>query len=81
MHVLAQVDGISTPIPEQYLNLFKGLGTFKGKSYTIQLKPDAKPFALFTPRHVSLPLRREVQDRLARKESLGVISCVEEPTP
>ena len=49
LHVLAQVDGISTPIPEQYPNLFKGLGTFKGNSYTIQLKPDAKSFADFTP--------------------------------
>ena len=53
LHVLAQVDDISTPIPEQYPNLFKGLGTFKGNSYTIQLKPDAKPFALFTPRTVT----------------------------
>ena len=81
LHVLAQVDDISTPIPEQYPNLFKGLGTFKGNSYTIQLKPDAKPFALFTPRNVPLPLRRKVQDELVRMESLGVISRVEEPTP
>ena len=81
LHVLAQVDGISTPIPEQYPTLFKGLGTFKGNSYTIQLKPDAKPFALFTPRNVPLPLRKKVQDELARMESLGVISRVEEPTP
>ena len=76
LHVLAQVDGISTPIPEQYPNLFKGLGSFKGNSYNIQLKPDAKPFALFTPRKVPLPLRRKVQDELARMESRGVISCV-----
>ena len=49
LHVLAQVDAISTPITDQYPNLFKGLGTFKGNSYTNQLKPDAKPFALSPP--------------------------------
>ena len=82
LHTLAQVDGISTPITEQYPILFKGLGTFKGNSYTIQLKPDAKLFALFLPpRNVHLPLRRKVQDELIHMESLGVISCVEKPTP
>lgn len=80
LHVLAQVGGIRTPIPEQYPTLFHGLGTFKGNSYTIQLKPDAKPFALFTPRNVPLPLRQRVRDELTRMESLGVISRVEEPT-
>ena len=80
LHVLAQVDGVNTPIPEQYPTLFKGLGAFKGRSYTIQLKPDAKPFALFTPCNVPLPLRKKVQNELAQMESLGVISPVEEPT-
>ena len=59
LHVLAQVDAISTPIPEQYPTLFKGLGTFKGNSYTIQLKPDAKPFALFTPRNCPFTSKKE----------------------
>ena len=81
LHVLAQVDGISTPIPEQYSTLFKGLGTLKGNSNTIQLKPDAEPFALFTPRNVPLTLRKKVQDELSRMESLSVISRVEKPTP
>ena len=77
LHVLAQVDGISTRIPEQYPTLFKGLGPLKGISYTIQVKPDAKPFALFTLRNVPLPPRKKVQDELAHMESLGVISRVE----
>lgn len=29
--------------------VFKGLGSF-GEPYTINLSPDAKPYALFTPR-------------------------------
>lgn len=40
----------------------------------------APPFALFTPRRVSIPLRKEVAEQLARMESLGVILCVDQPT-
>ena len=81
LNILAQVQAVSTPIPEQYPALFTGLGTFKGSSYEIQLKPNAKPCALFTPRNVPLPLRKKVQEELTRMESLGVISRVDEPTP
>ena len=79
LNILAQVQAVSTPIPEQYPALFTGLGTFKGSSYEIKLKPNAKPCALFTPRNVPLPLRKKVQEELTR--SLGVILRVEEPTP
>ena len=48
--------------------------------YEIQLKPDAKTWALYTHRTVLLPLRSRVQDELARMESLGVISRVNQPT-
>ena len=67
------------PIPDQYPSLFKGLGTFP-ESYEIKLKQDAQPFALFTPRSVPLPLRKKVEEELARMESLDVISRVDEPT-
>ena len=80
LHILAQVDSITTPIIEQYPHLFTGLGTFKGDSYKIRLQPDAKPFALFTPRNVPLPLRKKVREEIRRMESLGVISRVKEPT-
>ena len=86
LHVLTQVDIVSkpitdhTPIPDQYPSLFTGLGILKGDSYVIQFKPDAKPFALYTPRNVPTPLRKKVQDELSRMQSLGVISPVEEPT-
>ena len=86
LNVLTQVDTVSrsvseqTSIPDQYPSLFKGLGTFKGDSYAIQLKPDAKPFTLYTPRNVPIPLRKKVKEELPRMQSLGVISPVEEPT-
>ena len=86
LNVLTQVDTVSrsvseqTSIPDQYPSLFKGLGTFKGDSYAIQLKPDAKPFALYTPRNVPIPLRKKVKEELSRMQTLGVISPVKEPT-
>lgn len=58
----------------------KGLGSF-GEPYTINLSPDAKPYALFTPRRVPFSLRSQVREELNRMETLGVISSVDEPTP
>ena len=86
LHVLSHVEHVSqpitgqTPIPDQFPSLFTGLGTFKGDNYVIQLKPDAKPFALHTPHNVPIPLRTKVQAELSCMQSLGVISPVEEPT-
>lgn len=67
----------NTDIKEQYPTVFSGLGNL-GEEYEIYLKPDAVPHSLYTPRHVPLPLRPKVQDRM---EALGVISKVDEPTP
>ena len=81
LNILAQVQAVRTPIPEQYPALCTGLGTFKDSSYEIKLKPNTKPCALFTPRNVPLPLRKKVQEELTCIESLGVILRMEEPTP
>ena len=54
---------------------------YLGEEHDIRLKPGATPHALFTPRHVPLPLRSKVQEELDRMESIGVISKVDEPTP
>jgi hypothetical protein len=81
LHVLSQVHTVTQPIQEKFPSLFSGLGTYKGDSYVVQLKPDTKPFALFTPRNVPIPLCQKVKEELSRMESLGVISPVEEPTP
>ena len=76
-NLLAAVDTIE--IPDQHPGLFTGLGTFP-QSYEIKLKPSAQPLALYTPRNVPLPLRKQVQEELARMESLEVISRVDQPT-
>ena len=79
LHLLAQVDAVGMSIPDAYPGVFTGLGTFP-EGYQIQLKPDAQPFALFTPRNVPIPLRKKVQEELSRMESLGVISRAVQPT-
>lgn len=75
-----QLDTIGHGIPDQFPNLFTGLGNMKGQ-YTIKLKPGAKPFALYTPRSTPLPLRDKVHAELTRMEQMGVISKVQTPTP
>ena len=79
LEVIFGINAIEQNIPDKYPTLFSGLGTFKGE-YTIKLKPDAKPFSLYTPRNVPLPLREKVHLELKRMEKLGVISPVKEPT-
>uniref|UniRef100_A0A3P8NB56 ribonuclease H n=1 Tax=Astatotilapia calliptera TaxID=8154 RepID=A0A3P8NB56_ASTCA len=66
-------------VKQQFPTLFSGLGRMAGE-YKIELKADAKPFALSTPRRVLLPLLPKVKRELARMEELGVISRVEQPT-
>ena len=81
LQLLVRVDATSmeTSVFERYPSVFSGLGNL-GDEYEIQLKPDAKPYALHTPRSVPLPLRDKVRKELERMESLGVISKVDEPT-
>ena len=58
LHLLAQIDHISlnhSSIINQYPKIFTGLETFK-KDFEISINPDAKPFAIYTPRKVPLPL-------------------------
>ena len=64
----------------EYPKLFTGLGKLEGPEYTIKLKPDAKPFALSSPRRVPVPLLPKVKEELARMESMGIISKVDDPT-
>ena len=78
----ARVDSASceTDIHQRFPKVFEGLGNL-GEEFEIRLKPDATPYALFTPRHVPLPLQPKVEQELARMESVGVISPVDTPTP
>ena len=66
-------------VRKQFPKVFKGLGNL-GEEYSIRLKEDATPYSLFTPRHVPLPRRAQVQEELKRMEAMGVISKVDEPT-
>ena len=59
--------------------LFLGLSKIPGK-YHIELKDDAKPFALSTLKRVALALQPEVKRELQRMEQLGVISKIADPT-
>ena len=64
---------------KQFPKVLQGLGTL-GKEYQIQLKEGAVPYAIYTPRHVVIPLRSKVQEELKWMEIAGVISRVDEPT-
>ena len=66
-------------IKDKYKDRFQGLGEFCN-TYKITLRPDAKPFALYTPRRVAIPLLNKVNAELNRMESAGIITRVEEPT-
>nr|XP_049586080.1 uncharacterized protein K02A2.6-like [Syngnathus scovelli]XP_049586090.1 uncharacterized protein K02A2.6-like [Syngnathus scovelli]XP_049586092.1 uncharacterized protein K02A2.6-like [Syngnathus scovelli]XP_049586103.1 uncharacterized protein K02A2.6-like [Syngnathus scovelli] len=66
-------------VKQQFPNLFNGLGKLEGE-YSIVLKPNAVPFSISTPRRVALPLLPKVKEELARMESQGVISKLEEST-
>ena len=80
LQLLIKVDSIQPGnVQQSFPKLFQGLGTLKG-DYQIQLKPDAKPYALYTARNVPIPLRGKVKQELERMEKLGVISKMDKPT-
>ncbi|UYV80016.1 hypothetical protein LAZ67_18001431, partial [Cordylochernes scorpioides] len=63
----------------EFPKIFNGLGHAK-INYKISLQPDAKPYALCTPRRVPIPLMKQVKEQLEEMTRLGVIESVEEPT-
>ena len=76
LHLIVLVDAIQSDratLQQKFPSFFTGLGTLQNK-YDIRLKPDAKPFALSTTRHVPIPLRAKVQAELDYMQSLNVIS-------
>ena len=80
LNVVALVELIQKEtVIEQFPRVFKGLGRLKD-SYKIEVKKDATPFALTTPRRVPIPLLPKVKEELQRMERMGVISRIEEPS-
>ena len=55
------VDSAQKKVLQQFPTLFKGLGTIEGE-YDIQLRKDARPYALATPRRIPLPLKGQVEE-------------------
>ena len=86
LQLIVRVENVTEPdlytkerVEQKFPSLFKGLGELKGE-FKITLKPDAKPFAIYTPRRVPLPLMGKVKSELEKMEAMGVISKVEQPT-
>ena len=71
---------LSPPMSKQsmvneYPKLFSGLGKLQGE-HKIQLKENATPSCLATPRRVPLPLMKKVKDEIDRMVDCGVIELV-----
>ncbi|GFR73686.1 Pol polyprotein [Elysia marginata] len=54
---------IGPHIQEKYPELFSGLGKLD-REYTIEIKDDATPSSVFTPRRISIPLQKKVEEEL-----------------
>ena len=83
LNLVARIDTMTdyaAMIEQKIPSLFRGRGTF-GDTYTIELKPDSKPQALYTARKVPLRLRDAVEAELKKVKSDGTISRVDTPTP
>ena len=82
LHLVSRVDTVVSTkqeVEREFPGLFQGLGNL-GEPYTIQLKADSKPHAIYTPRNVPIPLQERVRDELIKMENAGVISKVSQPT-
>ena len=81
LNLAAQIETTTQEeIPKLFPKVFQGLGNL-GEEFTITLKPNATPHALYTPRRIPLPLFPKVEEELKCMESMGVVSNIDEPTP
>ena len=82
LQVLKRLDTVPSAelsIQQRFPKVFWGLGTL-GDPYVIKLKADAKPYVLYTPRNIPIPLRDKVREELVHMEAMGVISKVTQPS-
>ena len=68
-------NGFKKSFPE----LFTGLGRVSSE-YRIQLKEDARPYSVATPRRIALPLQEKVKLELQKLKDDGIIEEIKEPT-
>ena len=80
VRVESMTNTTTSSVVDKFPSFFEGLGNL-GEKYSIKLKDEAKPFAIFTPRHVPMPLRAKVKQELDKVELMQAISKVEGPTP
>ena len=82
LNILTKINDIHSKentILSTFQDLFQGLGKMPCE-YEIKLKPDAKPYSLFTARKIPIPLHDKVQKELKQMEASGVISNIDQPT-
>ena len=81
LNVLPHTDSVTeeSEFITKYPTVFSGLGQY-GTEYRIEIKPNARSWALSTPMRVAVPYLQKVKEELTRMESLGVISRVDSPT-
>ena len=81
LKLVARLEAVTVAsVVDKFPALFEGLGNL-GEPFDIRLQPGARPYALFTPRNIPIPLRQRVRQELDRMLLLGVISKVDIPSP
>jgi transposase InsO family protein len=81
LNIVRRLDAVDTVFDPRvtFADRFTGLGCMHGE-YDIKLKPDAEPFAVYTPRRVPINLHAPLKEELNQLEQAGVIMRVDEPT-
>eukprot|EP00731_Ephydatia_muelleri_P019117 Em0011g1157a len=81
LKLVARLEAVTVAsVVDKFPALFEGLGNL-GEPFDIRLQPGARPYALFTPRNIPIPLRQRVRQELDKMLLLGVISKVDIPSP
>lgn len=72
MGLVHRVDGL-----ELFENVFGDIELLKCQP--VELRPDATPYSIATPQHVSFPILSQVEEEIKQMQSLGSIEEVKRP--
>lgn len=75
MGLVRRVNGL-----ESYDDIFGDIGLLKCEPVKIELRPDAQPYSIATPRRIPFPILPQVEEELKRMQSLGIIEEVKDAT-